>query len=218
MEEHVPVPMRVYIIRESSEMPQGGRRDKHTRKNCRRRIEEELRGTVKVEAAQSSRKAREGISGQSSREGNETNEVEPGGRTDGCVNNNDSNNNEFEPQQRGTGTKFKKQSNAARKGSSGEGNGSSSVDNKRKADGEHLEHPETEDGKWMIMTLHLGAYGMRGCMGEFVSEQDGACLRRTFSRGASPSAQESSWTRSAVTTSASWRSLKWCGQTLARCP
>ena len=135
-----------------------------------------------MEAAQSSRKAREGISGQSSREGNETNEVEPGGRTDGCVNN-DSNNNEFEPQQRGTGTKFKKQSNAAWKGSSGEGSGSSSVDNKRKADGEHLERPETEDGKWMRMTLHLGAYGMRGCMVEFVSEQDGACLGRTFFQG-----------------------------------
>ena len=38
---------------------------------------------------------------------------------------------------------------AARTGSSGEGNGSSRVDNKRKADGEHPEDPEREDGKWM---------------------------------------------------------------------
>ena len=37
---------------------------------------------------------------------------------------------------------------AARTGSSGEGNGSSRVDNTRKADGEHLEDLEREDGKW----------------------------------------------------------------------
>ena len=38
---------------------------------------------------------------------------------------------------------------AARTGSSGECNGSSRVDNKRKADGEHLEDPERENGKLM---------------------------------------------------------------------
>ena len=53
--------------------------------NWRRRIEEELRGTVKGEAAV---KALEEISGQSSREGYETNEVELGGRVDGCANHN----------------------------------------------------------------------------------------------------------------------------------
>ena len=36
---------------------------------------------------------------------------------------------------------------AARAGSPGEGNGSSRVDNKVKADGEHLEDPDREDGK-----------------------------------------------------------------------
>ena len=46
----------------------------------------------------SSTPAREGISGQSRREGNETNEVEPRGRTHGCTTNND-NDNEFEQQQ-----------------------------------------------------------------------------------------------------------------------
>ena len=38
---------------------------------------------------------------------------------------------------------------AARTGSSGEGSGSSRVDNKRKADGEHPEDPEREDGRCM---------------------------------------------------------------------
>ena len=38
----------------------------------------------------------------------------------------------------------------ARTGSPGDGNRPSSVDNKRKADGEHPEDPGREDGKWMM--------------------------------------------------------------------
>ena len=37
----------------------------------------------------------------------------------------------------------------ARTFSSGEGNGSSRVDNRRKADGEHPEDPKRDDGRWM---------------------------------------------------------------------
>ena len=90
-----------------------------------------------------SKLARQGISEHSSREGNETSEVEPRGRTDECNHNhshlhNHNNNYEFEQQQQGE---------AAGTGSSGEGNGSSRVDNKRKADGERQEDPEREDGK-----------------------------------------------------------------------
>ena len=55
-------------------------------------------------------------------------------------------NNGFEQQQqRVTGIKFKQRwRRSENTGSSGEGHGSSSVDNKRKAEGEHLEDSERE--------------------------------------------------------------------------
>ena len=48
----------------------------------------------------------------------------------------------------GTGIKFKFTHKASRTGSSREGNGTSRVDNKREAVGEHPEDPQREDGKW----------------------------------------------------------------------
>ena len=64
---------------------------------------------------------------------NETNVVEPGGRSDGCANN-----NEFEA---AAAMRHRHQVQAAvathRHGSFGEGDESSRVDNKRKAYGEH---------------------------------------------------------------------------------
>ena len=79
--------------------------------------------------------------GECSWEENETNEFEPRGGTDRCANNDN----------RGAARASSLSSSgaAARTGSSGEGNGSSRVDNKSKADGEHPEDPEREDGKWM---------------------------------------------------------------------
>ena len=90
----------------------------------------------------SSTKAREGISGQSSREENKANEVEPGGRSDGCGN------NEIEQpqQQRGTSITFTQQWRCSENRQLRRGQW---MDNKRKADGEHPEDPEREDGKWM---------------------------------------------------------------------
>ena len=97
MEDHVPVPKRVRITREDLEvfgftarclgcmsLLKGTARQARTQKS--------------VEDAGGNRtKAREGISGQSSRAENETNEVEPGRRTDGCANH-----NEFKQQRRGS--------------------------------------------------------------------------------------------------------------------
>ena len=145
MEEHVPVPKRVYITRDilevfwvHSEMSwvhvvAQGHGETSAHRNCRRRIEERH-----CEGG-SSTKARVATSGQSSREENERNEVEPRGMSDGCANN-----NEFEQQQqRGTGTQGavatqREQAAPDRR-----------VNDKRKADGEHREDPEREDGKWI---------------------------------------------------------------------
>ena len=80
MEEHVPAPKRVYITFEvlvsdsQRDVPGAcrcskGRRDKRTQKTAKDGLKRSLKG------------------GQSCREGNETNEVESRGRTDGCAKN-----------------------------------------------------------------------------------------------------------------------------------
>ena len=61
-------------------------------------------------------------------------------------------------------------SDAARTGSSREGNGSSFVDNRKKADGEHPGDPEREDGKWMRT---------EGNRWKTVEEQEESMLRKT---------------------------------------
>ena len=77
-------------------------RQAHT-ENCRKRIDEELRGTVKAAAAQ--RRVKECQDNAVGRRTKRT-KFEPGGSMDGSANN-----NEFEQQQqqRGTGVKFVQQ-------------------------------------------------------------------------------------------------------------
>ena len=60
---------------------------------------------------------------------------------------------------------------AARTGISGESNGSSRVDKKRKADGEHPEDPEREDGNWMRT---------EGNKRKTVEEEEESMLRNTL--------------------------------------
>ena len=153
MQEHVPVPKKVYITRDVMTWRCSGshrnipgarrcsmeRREKRTQNNCRRLMEEELRGIVKGEGAQLRVKECHNKADD---------ELEPGGRS------------EDEGQTDAPTTSPSSSSNAApasSSSSSGEtagsnsirdGNGSSRVDNKMKADGEHPEDPEREDGKW----------------------------------------------------------------------
>ena len=111
----------------------------HT-ENCRRRIESVMRGTVK---AGSSTKAREGISGKSSEKGK--------GQTDAptttttmttMTTTRSSSSSSAAPVSSSSSS-----GSAARTGSPGEGNGSSRVDNKRKAlEGTEREEGEVEDG------------------------------------------------------------------------
>ena len=110
MDEHVPVLKGVYITREDLEASRftakcswcmsslkGTARQAHT-ENCRRRLEEELRGTVKAEAAQ----RRVNQHQVKAAEENETNDVEPGGRSDGSAKN-----DEFHQQQQQRGSSIK---------------------------------------------------------------------------------------------------------------
>ena len=168
LEERFPVPKRVYIRREDLEifgftarclgcmsLLKEMARHAHT-ENCRSR----LKGVERhCEGGRSSTKAREGILGQSSRETNRT-KSKPGGRTDGCANN-----KEFE-QQRGTGIEFKQQWRGSESRQPGRGQWiQAGWTKKRKADGEHLEDPDREDGKRgrMVFVVDAGNESSREC-------------------------------------------------------
>ena len=121
-----------------------GRRDKRTQKTVERRIQEELRDKVKAEAAD--RRVMEYRITQP--RGTQRTKSRPDeGQTDAPTTRTSSSSS-------GSNAALASSSNssgdAARTGSSGEDNRSSSVGNKRKADGEHPEDPpERQDGKWM---------------------------------------------------------------------
>ena len=164
-EEHVPVPKRVYISRENLKefgftarcpgcmsLLRGTARQAHT-KSCRRRIEEELKGTAKAHAA--TRRMKE-YQDRAAEKGTKRTEADQ----------------EEERQQREHGeSTARMEQDAPTSSSSGGGdvvptpslssssavktNGREREDGckeaikKRKAEEEHPEDPERDDGKWM---------------------------------------------------------------------
>ena len=139
MDEHVPEPKRVCTTREDLEVfgftarcLAQGRRDKRTQKTAEGGLEEKMRSTVSAEAAQRRVKEDQNKAAESGTKRTMWSSEE--GQTDA-------------PTTTSSRSNSSSSGDAARTGSSREGNRSNTVDNKRNADGEHREDPEREDGK-----------------------------------------------------------------------
>ena len=124
-----------------------GRRDKRTQKTVERRIQEELRDQVKAEVVD--RRVMEYRITQPT--GTQRTKSSPDeGQTDAPTRTRTSSSSSGSISNAALASSSNSSDDAARAGSSGEDNGSRTVDNKRKADGEHPEDPpERQDGKWM---------------------------------------------------------------------
>ena len=146
-EEHVPVPNRVYISRENLEkfgftvrcpgcmsLLWGTARQAHT-ENCRRRIEEELKGTAK--AASATRRVK-GYQDRAAAKGTTARMEE-----DARASSSNDGGNMAQAQSSSSSASTTKMSGHGR------GDGCKETSEKRKAEEEHSEDPERGDGKWM---------------------------------------------------------------------
>ena len=164
-EEHVPVPKRVYISRENlaefgftarcpgcMSLLRGTARQAHT-ENCRRRLEEAPKGTAKAHAAMrrmreyQERAAEKGTKRtKSDQEGEELRQREHGESIAGMVQDaptsSSSGSGDVTPTQSSSSSAVKTN---GREG----GDGCKEAIKKRKAEEEHPEDPDRNDGKWM---------------------------------------------------------------------
>ena len=166
-EEHVPVPKRVYTSRENLDefgftarcpgcmsLLRGTARQAHTKK-CRRRLEEELKGTAKAHAATrrmkeyQDRAAEKGTKRtKADQEEEERQQREHGDSTarmeQDAPTSSSSGSGDVVPTQSSSSSSSAVKTNG-REG----GDGCKDAIKKRKAEEEHPEDPERDDGKWM---------------------------------------------------------------------